>query len=126
VQAHELPMASGLLDCLPDVPGWMVGDSDFASDVVPKRIRDMDACLPSRRGERMRRLPAAPRSTTTATSSENLWARLKEWYAVATGYEKAAPSFLSILSLAAEADWIKLKQAIHQAIRINLRGQDQA
>jgi transposase len=38
---------------------------------------------------------------------ENLWARLKEWRAVATCYEKTAPSFLDVLCLAATADWLK-------------------
>ena len=38
---------------------------------------------------------------------ENLWARLKEWRAVATRYEKTAPSFLGVLCLAATADWLK-------------------
>jgi hypothetical protein len=32
-QAHELPMGPGLLDCLPDVPGWVVGDRGLASAV---------------------------------------------------------------------------------------------
>jgi transposase len=38
---------------------------------------------------------------------ENLWARLKEWRAVATRYEKTARSFLGVLCLAATADWLK-------------------
>jgi transposase len=38
---------------------------------------------------------------------ENLWARLKEWRAVATRYEKTAPSFLGVFCLAATADWLK-------------------
>ncbi|PWC26288.1 IS5/IS1182 family transposase, partial [Pseudoroseomonas aestuarii] len=38
----------------------------------------------------------------------NLWARLKEWRAVATRYEKTARSFIGILCLAAAADWLKL------------------
>jgi transposase len=38
---------------------------------------------------------------------ERLWARLKEWRAVATRYEKTASSFMSILHLAATLDWIK-------------------
>jgi hypothetical protein len=25
-QVHELPLAPDLVDCLPDVPGWVVGD----------------------------------------------------------------------------------------------------
>ena len=38
---------------------------------------------------------------------ERLWARLKEWRAVATRYEKTASSFMGILHLAATCDWIK-------------------
>jgi len=36
-----------------------------------------------------------------------LWARLKEWRAIATRYEKTARSFMGILCLAAACDWIK-------------------
>ena len=32
---------------------------------------------------------------------ENLWARLKEWRAVATRYDKTARSFMGVLCLAA-------------------------
>jgi hypothetical protein len=32
--AHELPLAPGLPGCLPDVPGWIVGDRGFASDAL--------------------------------------------------------------------------------------------
>ena len=38
---------------------------------------------------------------------ERLWARLKEWRAVATRYEKTARSFMGVLCLAATFDWIK-------------------
>ena len=38
---------------------------------------------------------------------ERLWARLKEWRAVATRYEKTARSFMGVLCLAAVFDWIK-------------------
>ena len=38
---------------------------------------------------------------------ERLWARLKEWRAVATRYEKTARSFLGVLCLAASMDWLK-------------------
>jgi hypothetical protein len=38
---------------------------------------------------------------------ERLWARLKEWRAVATRYEKTASSFMGILCLAAALDWLK-------------------
>jgi transposase len=36
----------------------------------------------------------------------NLWARLKEWRAAATRYEKTATSFLGVLHPAA-LDWLK-------------------
>ena len=38
---------------------------------------------------------------------ENLWARLKEWRAIATRYEKTATSFLGVLSFAATLDWLR-------------------
>src|SRR6187549_2483698 len=38
---------------------------------------------------------------------ENIWAKLKEWRAVATRYEKTAHSFLGVLCLAATADRLK-------------------
>lgn len=37
---------------------------------------------------------------------ENLWARLKEWRAVATRYDKTASSFTGGLHLAASLDWL--------------------
>ena len=42
-QAHELPLAPGLLGCLPDVPGWIVGDRGFAADAFRDRIWAMGA-----------------------------------------------------------------------------------
>ena len=38
---------------------------------------------------------------------ERLWARLKEWRAVATRYEKTARSFMGVLCLAATLDHLK-------------------
>jgi transposase len=38
---------------------------------------------------------------------EQAWARLKEWRAVATRYEKTAASFLGVLHVAGALDWIK-------------------
>jgi transposase len=36
-----------------------------------------------------------------------LWARLKEWRAIATRYEKRANSFMGAPCLAATLDWLK-------------------
>ena len=38
---------------------------------------------------------------------ERLWAKLKEWRAIATRHGKTARSFTGILCLAATCDWIK-------------------
>jgi len=38
---------------------------------------------------------------------ERLWARLEEWRAIATRYEKTAVSFIGVLRLAAAIDWLK-------------------
>jgi transposase len=40
---------------------------------------------------------------------ENLWARLKEWRAVATRYDKTAAAYLGALYLAAAFDWLSHK-----------------
>ncbi|MDI3306507.1 MAG: IS5 family transposase [Acetobacteraceae bacterium] len=107
-QAHELPLAPGLLDCLPDVPGWVVGDRGYASDAFRERIWAMGArpAIPPKRTDAPVACPAWIYNNRSRV--ENLWARLKEWRAVATRYEKTARSFLGILCLAAAADWIKL------------------
>jgi transposase len=107
-QAHELPMALGLLESLPDVPGWVVGDRGYASDAFRERIWSMGArpAIPSRRTDAPVACPAWIYNNRSRV--ENLWARLKEWRAVSTGYEKTARSFIGILCLAASADGIKL------------------
>jgi hypothetical protein len=102
-QAQEMPLALGLLGCLPDVPGWVVGDRGYASDAFRKRIWDMGArpAIPPKRTD----APVACPSWIYANRRlvENLWARLKEWRAVATRYEKTARFFLGVLCLAATA-----------------------
>ena len=52
-QAHELPMAPGLLGCLPDVPGWVVGDRGLASHAFREHIWDLGArpAIPPKRNE---------------------------------------------------------------------------
>ncbi len=106
-QAHELPYAYALLDALPHPPIYVVCDRGYASNkfredlwnrgsrpVIPPRRNDPEVACP-KWAYRHRRLV------------ENLWARLKEWRAVATRYEKKAASFLSVILIAATADYIK-------------------
>ena len=106
-QAHELPLAPDMLNDLPSVPGWVVGDRGYASNALRDLIWDMGArpAIPAKRND----APVAcrPWIYNNRHRVENLWARLKEWRAVATRYEKTACSFLGVLCLAATADWLK-------------------
>ena len=105
-QAHELPLAPLLLTLLSIIPAWIVADRGYASHA----FRDLIWSLGAR--------PAIPPKRTDASVAcpdwiyvnrrlvENLWARLKEWRAVATRYEKTACSFMGVLCMAAAMDWI--------------------
>jgi len=106
-QAHELPLASGLLDRLPRVPLWVVGDRGYSSNAFRELIWTHSArpAIPTRRNEAAVACPDFIYNNRNVV--ERLWARLKEWRAVATRYEKTATSFLGVLCLAATADWLK-------------------
>jgi transposase len=111
-QAAELPQAEGLLACLPGTPIWTVADRceaalRISSHALREAIRDLGSTptIPTRRNE----APVAWRDWIYRHRNrvERLWSRLKEWRCIATRYEKTAPSFLGVLSLAATFDWIK-------------------
>lgn len=106
-QAHELPTAPGLVERLPDAAGWIVADKGYASHAFRDLVWDSGArpAIPPKSNEE----PVACPSWiyTNRNRVERLWARLKEWRAVATRYEKTAVSFFGILCLAASMDWIK-------------------
>jgi transposase len=106
-QAHELPMAPQLLDGLPGVPGWVVGDRGYASHEFREHVWNTGArpAIPMKRNEAPVACPAWIYNNRNLV--ERLWARLKEWRAVATRYEKTARSFMGVLCLAATVDWIK-------------------
>ena len=106
-QAHELPYAVALLDHLPGVPMWVVADRGYSSHAFRDHIWRLGArpAIPTRRDETPVACPAPIYNNRNRV--ERLWARLKEWRAVATRYEKTARSFLGVLALAATADWLR-------------------
>jgi transposase len=106
-QAHELPHAVPLLDSLPRVPKWVVGDRGYASHAFRQHIWDLGArpAIPPKRNEAPVACPDYIYSNRNLV--ERLWARLKEWRAVATRYEKTAGSFMGVLCMAAAMDWLK-------------------
>lgn len=106
-QAHELPHAIPLLDRLPSVPKWVVGDRGYSSHSFRDHIWTIGArpAIPTKRNEAPLACPDWIYNNRNIV--ERLWARLKEWRAVATRYEKTAVSFAGVLSLAATIDWVK-------------------
>jgi len=106
-QAHELPHAVPLLDQLPGVPKWVVGDRGYTSHAFREHIWDMGArpAIPPQRHEAPVACPDWIYSNRNQV--ERLWARLKEWRAIATRYEKTTVSFMGVLCLAAALDWLK-------------------
>ena len=106
-QAHELPHATTLLARLPRVPKWVVGDRGYTSHAFRTHVWDIGArpAIPPQRHE----APVACPDWIYVNRNrvERLWARLKEWRAVATRYEKTAGSFMGVLCLAAKLDWLK-------------------
>src|SRR5207244_1394649 len=106
-QAHELPQAIPLLDRLPGVPRWVVADRGTSSHAFREHIWNLGArpVIPTKRNEEPLACPDWIYNNRNLV--ERLWAKLKEWRAVATRYEKTARSFLGVLHLAASLDWLK-------------------
>ena len=106
-QAHELPQALPLLEALPGVPRWVVADRGHASHRFREHIWALGArpAIPMRRDEAPVACPVWIYNNRNRV--ERLWARLKEWRAIATRYEKTARSFMGVLCLAAAFDWIR-------------------
>lgn len=106
-QAHELPQAVPLLERLPGVPRWVVADRGYTSHAFRQHVWDLGArpAIPQQRHESPLACPGWIYHNRHRV--ERLWARLKEWRAIATRYEKTARSFMGVLCLAATLDWLR-------------------
>ena len=106
-QAHELPHAVPLLERL--APGCRrgVADRGLSSHAFREPIWTLGArpAIPSKRNEEEVACPEWIYANRNQV--ERLWARLKEWRAVATRYEKTASSFMGVLCLAATLNGLK-------------------
>lgn len=101
-------MAAGLLEALPSIPKWIVADRGYSSHALREHVWGMGArpAIPCRANEAQVACPAW--IYVNRHHVERLWARLKEWRAIATRYEKTARSFIGVLCLKAALDWLKI------------------
>jgi transposase len=106
-QAHELPHAIPLLASLPSVPAWVVADRGYTSHTFREHIWSLGSrpAIPSKSNEAPVSCPDWIYNNRNVV--ERLWARLKEWRAIATRYEKTASSFMGILCLASTLNGFK-------------------
>ena len=100
-------MAPALLERLPVVPLWVIGDRGYSSHCLRELIWETGSrpAIPTKRNEEAVACPNYIYNNRNLV--ERLWGRLKEWRAVATRYEKTAASYLGILQIAAAIDWLK-------------------
>src|SRR4051812_49924265 len=93
-----------LLDRLPGVPKWVVGDRGYTSHRFREHIWSLGArpAIPPQRHE----APVACPDWIYANRNrvERLWARLKEWRAGGTPHEKNAPRLINVPCLPASLD----------------------
>ena len=96
-----------MLARLPGVPKWVVTDRGYSSHAFRAHVWNIGShpVIPPLRHDGPAACPAWIYNTRNRV--ERLWARLKEWRAVATRYEKTAASFTSVLCFAATLDWLK-------------------
>ena len=100
-------MAPGLLNCLTALALWIVADRGYSSHALRMLIWSLGArpAIPAKRNEAAVACP--PWIYTNRNRVERLWARWKEWRAVATRYETTERSFMGVLCMAATMDWLK-------------------
>ena len=84
-----------------------MADRGYSSHALREHVWSLGArpAIPTRRTEAPVACPDF--ICTNRNRVERLWARLREWRAVATRYEKTATSLMGILCLAAACDRIR-------------------
>ena len=108
-QASELRAAPSLLllVVLLGVVARVICDGAYSSATWRALVRQVGAEPVVRPNPTHRSAPEHDRDAYRRRSRvENLWARLKEWRALATRYDKTVQSFSGALHLAAALDWL--------------------
>ena len=100
-QTSDYIGARALLDALPPA-GVLLADRGYDADWYRNALiaRDIEPCIPSRRGRKTAVSHDADRYRRRH-KIENMFARLKDWRRVATRYDRCPILFLSVCALAA-------------------------
>src|SRR3712207_6475680 len=85
--------------------GWRTGVMPVTPSASTSGDLGARPAIPSKRNEAPVACPDW--AYNNRNQVERLWARLKEWRAIATRYEKTASSFMGVLCLADTLDWLK-------------------
>lgn len=103
-QAHKQPSAMALLDALRIALRYVVCDRGYSSNLFCEELwsKGSRPVIPPQRNEPPVSCPKSAYRHRHLV--ENLWARLQEWRAVATRYEKTAAA---VICIAAAAGYIK-------------------
>jgi transposase len=104
----DLDAAPGLLGALP--PGRVrrvVGDRGLSAAWLRREVeaRGAEPCLPA--NPRRPLVPCDRAAYERRHRVENLWARMKEFRAVAARYDKTAAAFRAGILIVATLDWLK-------------------
>ncbi len=85
----------------------VVGDRGLSAAWLRREVeaRGAEACLPAH--PRHPPVPYDRAAYTRRYHVENFWARMKEFRAVATRYDKTAAAFRAGILIAATLDWLK-------------------
>jgi transposase len=107
-QAHELAPSLLLLKRLPKAPAWVLADMACDAKAFRSAAKEMGAIpvVPSRKNARHPE-PCPAFIYRHRNLIERCWARLKEWRAIATRYDKTAASYAGGIAIAATLDWFK-------------------
>ena len=100
-QTSDYIGARALLDALPPA-GVLLADRGYDADWYRNALiaRDIEPCIPSRRGRKTAVSHDADRYRRRH-KIENMFARLKDWRRISTRYDRCADLFLSACALAA-------------------------
>jgi transposase len=107
-QAHELAPSLQLLKRLPKAPAWALADMACDAKEFRSAAKAMGSIpvVPSRKNAKQPE-PCPAFIYRHRNLIERCWARLKEWRAIATRYDKMDTSYAAGIAIAATLDWFK-------------------